>query len=89
MRLRCIAVQPHTNNVLAADTHCRIRSYNFQEHTASLVYVKDMYIAFVYVNIGLLFLQNTRRSSYYVFYIIKMWSLRTSQYSQPGLCIDI
>lgn len=41
VRLRCIAVQPHTNNVLAADTHCRIRSYNFQEHTASLVIQED------------------------------------------------
>ncbi|XP_065883697.1 WD repeat-containing protein 26-like isoform X2 [Dysidea avara] len=41
VRLRCIAVQACTNNVLAADTHCRIRSYNFQEHTSNLIIQED------------------------------------------------
>ena len=33
VRIQCLACQPDNKNVLASDTHQRIRAYNFEELT--------------------------------------------------------
>lgn len=40
IRVNSLATHPHQDLVYAADTHHRIRQYNFQDHSSSTVLVK-------------------------------------------------
>ena len=44
VRVQCLACLPDGKTVLAADTHHRVRSYNFDEPTDFTVYVCSCYV---------------------------------------------
>ena len=44
IRVNALATHPHQDLVYAADTHHRIRQYNFQDHSSSTVLVEMTYI---------------------------------------------